>query len=545
MNESKAVAILIDNSATSMDGDFQRNRLEAQLITAERYAHLLFSTNEHNQVAIGALSNVQFGICVSFTNSIQKIQSVSKNIQSSGSIDLERGLKSAVLALRHCNSVQSFGQSMNNTNLSSPQKQNALQSLNSSYDGSGDFSPTHENFKGDYISKQILAFVGAENNITDENKFDIARRLSDENITLFLVIIGENVPNQQTLKEMVDLINPQLKSKLWVIPHSETMLSDDVISLAVDQANPIDIYNNDPAIQNAIMMSKTGNRSEGKREEKPKTSAKSKVSHAKRIKVDQQAQQISQKPPQISQQPIQAQQLLNTQIQQICNVQQINPRINMQEMILQQQQFKMHNSSSSPQSRSVSPPQQQQIPPLQPPPQPPKNLQIQGALNVPPQQQIYYQIPQQQQQQQKKKLKNQPQQPPQPQPVHLNQYPMPIQVPPMQQQMPFNQQIQQIPSLIQFPNIQQQQQQQQQQRPMVLPTQMSMQQLSLPIVQQQQFQQLQQFQQQQLQQFQQQQQQQLQQQLQQQQQMQQQQQQQQQQQMQQKKKSRRGGNGNP
>ena len=94
-----AVAILIDNSATSINGDFYPSRLQAQILTAVRYSQFLFSGNQNSQVAIGTLSHMEPGIRMSFTNSYQKIENSLNNITSSGNIDFLKGIKCALLAL--------------------------------------------------------------------------------------------------------------------------------------------------------------------------------------------------------------------------------------------------------------------------------------------------------------------------------------------------------------------------------------------------------------------------------------------------------------
>lgn len=478
MNESKAVAILIDNSATSIDGDFYPNRLTAQLITAGRYAQHLFSENPNNQVAIGTLGDTEFGIRASFTTSLPKIESIFNNIVSSGSIDLERGLKSAILALHHCNNVTSQNQQsiqpawneispaaaalkINNNNNPSPSKQTQMQQHSNSYENNNnnDFLSTRDK-DTNQISKHILAFVGNENNITDENKSDIAKRLSEEDISLYLVIIGENVSNQQILKDLVNQIKPELKSQFWPIPNSSTILADDVISLAIKLFNPdemfrddaSEMYRDDPAIQDAIKLSKNGNINEIKHEEKAKSSqsVKTKVP-ARRIKCvknfDQPPQQQQQIPQQLPQQ-----QIISTQRQPVHIVHQpithlqarqppqapIQPIKIIQQQQPQQPQQIIHTSSSSPQSRSLSPQQQ------------PQQIQIVNGMTVShiPQQQLIYQI---------------------------GQY----------------SQIPQIQQMMQYPHIQQQQQIQAQ-RPIVLSTQIPLQQpintIGLQQIQQQQMQ---------------------------------------------------------
>lgn len=214
-----AVAILIDNSATSINGDFYPSRLQAQILTAVRYSQFLFSGNQNSQVAIGTLSHMEPGIRMSFTNSYQKIENSLNNITSSGNIDFLKGIKCALLALHHCNPNES-------------------------------------------LKKRILAFIGGENDITEKNAKYILTLLSKECVALDLVLLGNNISNKNVLEEIVSSIPINLHSNFLNVIHSNTVLSDDVLSSSIGPGQNSKVLlseyaKKDPDLLAAIGMSKS------------------------------------------------------------------------------------------------------------------------------------------------------------------------------------------------------------------------------------------------------------------------------------------------
>lgn len=213
----KAVAILIDNSATSIDGDFYPSRLQAQILTAIRYSQFLISENQYSQIAIGTLSNTESGFRASFTNSHQKIENALNNITSSGCINFLKGIKCAVLALHHCRSHEA-------------------------------------------LRKKILAFVGSYDDITKKNATYVSSLLSEECIGLDLVILGNNIPNIKIFEEIVNSIPKELQSNFLNVIRSNTVLSDDVLSSSIGPGQNSKILlseyaKNDPDLLTAINLS--------------------------------------------------------------------------------------------------------------------------------------------------------------------------------------------------------------------------------------------------------------------------------------------------
>ena len=112
VKQQNAVIIFIDNSATSIDGDFIPNRLEAQKNTVEIFAQNMYTDNENSQIALGTLSSTEFGIRTSFTSNFNRLRCVMSSITPGGSVLLEQGIKLAFLAIKHCSIGQSAGLKM-------------------------------------------------------------------------------------------------------------------------------------------------------------------------------------------------------------------------------------------------------------------------------------------------------------------------------------------------------------------------------------------------------------------------------------------------
>ena len=101
MSKSKSLVIIIDNSSSSINGDFFPNRLDAQKIAAERLSTYLFSVNQQTQIALLTMGSIEFSIRSSFTNLSSKLQEIMKNINPGGVALTEKALKTALLIMNH------------------------------------------------------------------------------------------------------------------------------------------------------------------------------------------------------------------------------------------------------------------------------------------------------------------------------------------------------------------------------------------------------------------------------------------------------------
>lgn len=187
--------VLIDNSSSSINGDFFPTRLQAQKITTSRFAQFLFSVAEGSRVAVGTLSSTEFGIRMSFTRSAPRVEEGLTQFTSGGPyMHLAKGIRCAVLALKQC-------------------------------------------LEDRHVHRRILAFVASENDVTD---ISIAREVSAlldrEDIVLDIVVFGSDVCNIDILRELVPerhRIHTSRGSVFLVVPSSDTMLSDDVLSSSI------------------------------------------------------------------------------------------------------------------------------------------------------------------------------------------------------------------------------------------------------------------------------------------------------------------------
>jgi 26S proteasome regulatory subunit N10 len=184
---SRAVVILLDNTSSSIDGDFFPTRLEAQKLTVERYAQFLFGLDSMSQIAISTLSSTQYGVRASFTNSCTRLARVVPLISASpGILQLVNGIQWAVLALKHSRS--------------------------------------------DILIKRIIAFVGAAHDVLT---FGIASEISDllssANVFLDIVVLGKDVEHVSALRRMIP---PRLSRECTFleVPESATVLSDNVLA---------------------------------------------------------------------------------------------------------------------------------------------------------------------------------------------------------------------------------------------------------------------------------------------------------------------------
>lgn len=200
----KAVIMMIDNSISSINADFHPTRLQAQKQTVERYAECLLSANSCSEIAVGTLSSIEFGIHVSFTSSISKMTAVVSQISAGGEALLQKGLKTALLALRHC---------------------------------------TNE-----IHCRQIIAFVSSHNDVDSEFLSRFATAIDQANkgpakVTCGIVLIGPDVPNEAIFGQALRRGAPASKwIRLLPVPHCPTILSDTVLSSFIGpEMSPVDL----------------------------------------------------------------------------------------------------------------------------------------------------------------------------------------------------------------------------------------------------------------------------------------------------------------
>ena len=217
-----SVIFLIDNSQSSIDGDFYPNRLQAQGLGVERLMNYYFRTNADTQVALGTLAEDEFGIIESLTK-VGKPQKVSDKlpfIKRGGPIHLKDGIKCAFLALKQANP---------------------------------------KNYK------KIIAFVGSEHTFTADDALQLANYANYNQIQINIVTFGENVNDEENLQLLVEQIEPienvPNATFLHIASDSSLIFADRLlasplgpgsnIGRGIEDVNP----NEDPELSNVLKLS--------------------------------------------------------------------------------------------------------------------------------------------------------------------------------------------------------------------------------------------------------------------------------------------------
>ena len=178
----RGLAILIDNSFSSIDGDFFPNRLDAQRHTIFLLADYTFQLNTSSQISIYTVGSREFGIRISFTSSTSKILESISTISCGGLIQLEKAIKSTILAFRYMDIKTNF--------------------------------------------KRIVCFIGNNHDLTLQSCNEIFNLLQDDEIIIDFFILGQNITNLDIIKNL-SLKNK--KSIFQILDPSDVVLSDCVL----------------------------------------------------------------------------------------------------------------------------------------------------------------------------------------------------------------------------------------------------------------------------------------------------------------------------
>lgn len=99
---SEAIVFLVDNSATSINGDFHPDRLEAQKIAVTRLANHFSRQSQKTQFALGTLAMPGTGIIASLGNRDSATRSLLDVEAGEGRANVDKGIRCAILALHQC-----------------------------------------------------------------------------------------------------------------------------------------------------------------------------------------------------------------------------------------------------------------------------------------------------------------------------------------------------------------------------------------------------------------------------------------------------------
>ena len=103
-DSSQAIVFLVDNSATSIDGDFYPSRLEAQKIAINRIVRHFERSRRKMQFALGALAMPNTGIVASLSDSRTILRFLDRLTPGEGLANIDKGIRCAMLSLHQCDS---------------------------------------------------------------------------------------------------------------------------------------------------------------------------------------------------------------------------------------------------------------------------------------------------------------------------------------------------------------------------------------------------------------------------------------------------------
>lgn len=213
-NEGQAIIIFIDNSETSINGDFYPNRLDAQKTAAERLIQFFTRVNPQTQIAIGTLAEDSFGIMASLTMNSMKLEESISKIKRGKLTHLVHGIRCGFLALHHCDP--------------------------------------------EVNTKRIIVFVGSEHDMTDTKiSTQLAQHANKEDVSVDVVAFGDEVNCKDILEDFTSKIHE--KSYFVSAKSNSAILSDIVLSSPI---GPGDIsyqdnvnFEDDPDLALTIQLS--------------------------------------------------------------------------------------------------------------------------------------------------------------------------------------------------------------------------------------------------------------------------------------------------
>ena len=208
-SDSQAIIILIDNSETSINGDFCPSRLESEKVAVERLIQCFLRLSSKTLIGIGTLAKGEFGIIASLTNHPTKLDRSISSIKRGGMAQLVHGIKCGFLAFHsRCQDI-----------------------------------PTH----------RIIAFIGSQHDLcTEEAASQLAAEANREGVSVDIVAFGDDVNSRKVLK----VFTKQLGNKsVYIHANPKDMLADTVLSSPINPRGQDEIVTNDPDLLKILEMS--------------------------------------------------------------------------------------------------------------------------------------------------------------------------------------------------------------------------------------------------------------------------------------------------
>jgi 26S proteasome regulatory subunit N10 len=178
---SQAVVFLIDNSATSLDGDFHPNRLDAQKNAVQRLVTYFVSSCRTTQIGLGTMGSTAFGIVSCLTTNAQRFSQCLDRISRGGECCLDRAIRCAILSLK--------------------MRDQAV------------------------VTQRVIALISSLTPLTPEDVIDLSRIAHRDRVSVDIVAFGDDV-DHNALQHLVSRMPPN--SHFVFCPAGGLVLSDAV-----------------------------------------------------------------------------------------------------------------------------------------------------------------------------------------------------------------------------------------------------------------------------------------------------------------------------
>jgi 26S proteasome regulatory subunit N10 len=163
----QAIFILIDNSFSSLNGDFVPTRLDAERSTVDVLARNYLQSNRESAVGFGTMGG-HFGVEMSLTRDLRRLRQNLDQIKRDGTVQFERSVKCAIYALRH-----------------RPKE---------------------------IDSRRLIILLGSAHNLTEDQATSLAAMAVKEGVEVDLLAFGEDVSNIEPLKKFCEECNGKFYS---------------------------------------------------------------------------------------------------------------------------------------------------------------------------------------------------------------------------------------------------------------------------------------------------------------------------------------------
>lgn len=229
----QAIVILIDNSNTSIDGDFPPDRLTAQKDSAEILIDYFSKESSSTQISVGTLSQDKSKISSSLTSDKRTLLKVLSRIKPGASINFVQSLNCAFLVLHHMRKPDSVKNSIS-------------------------------------YQKRIIAFIASKFDLEEfkSKSQNLIEKAQKEKVSIDIIVLGLDNPNSDDLQAFIESIGPD--SKFFIIDPIDSLLkivteifchnglpeNEDLSYLyAVESQFGFEDDIMDPALQQAILQS--------------------------------------------------------------------------------------------------------------------------------------------------------------------------------------------------------------------------------------------------------------------------------------------------